>query len=81
MVLSQILLKLAPFGTDPKYLPAVLRDIPAFIAHMLMVFPWLRSLTSLVSWVLVTTTQSSTRHPDRRQTACRLTPKNLPFNG
>jgi hypothetical protein len=23
----------------------------------------------------------SYRHPDRSQTACRLTPKNLPFNG
>ena len=43
---------------------------------MLMFAPWLRSLTSLVSWVLLTTTQSSTRRPNRCQAASRLTPKN-----
>jgi hypothetical protein len=32
-----------------KYLRAGLRDIPAFMAFMLMVLPWLRSKTSLVS--------------------------------
>ena len=29
----------------------------------------------------MTTTQSSTRHPDQSQTACRLTPKNHPLMG
>ena len=46
-----------------KYFAAVLRDIPAFIAHMLIVFPWLRSLTSLVSWVLETTTSEQHTPP------------------
>ena len=40
-----------------------------------MVLPWFRSFTSLVSWVLVTTTQSSTRHPDQRQTAPAVPPR------
>ena len=52
-----------------KYLRAVLRDMPDFIALMLMVFPWLRSMASLVSWVRVTTTRSGTRRPATRQPA------------
>ena len=61
-------------GNDVR-LRGVVRDIPALIALMLMFAPWLRSMTSLVSWVLLTTTQSSTRRPNRCQTARRLTPK------
>jgi hypothetical protein len=38
-----------------NYFPAVLRDIPGFIAHMLIVLPCLRSMTSLVNSVHVTT--------------------------
>ena len=64
-----------------KYLPAVLRDTPAFIAHMLMVDPRLRSITSLVSWLRLTTTRTRTRFPDRCQTASRPTPENHPSCG
>jgi len=64
----------------PQDLPPV-AGVSAFIALMLIVLPWLRSLTNLVSWVLVTTTQSRTRHFNQCQTACPFTPETFPSVG
>jgi hypothetical protein len=55
------------------------RDIPALIALTLMVRPCLRSKTSMVSWLLLTTTRSCTRRPGQRQSARRITPENHPI--
>jgi hypothetical protein len=60
-----------PFSC-PKYFPAVLRDIPDFIAHMPMVFPWLRSKTSLLSLDLVTATRK--QHPPPRPASNGIPP-------
>ena len=61
-----------------KCFAAVVRDMPAFIALMLIVFPWLRSLTSLVSWALETTTSEQHCPSNRCQTARRPTPESRP---
>ena len=56
--------------------------ISAFIAHMLIVFPWLRSLTSLVSWVLETTTSEQHTPPPTDVKRHAVPPrKTAPFSG
>ena len=65
----------------PQILARRVVDIPAFIALILMVLPWLPSKTSLVSWVLLTTTRSCIRSPGRPQSARRITPENHPIRG
>ena len=71
-----------PFGPAQRLLQEplaksqfVLREVPAFIAHIMMVLRWWCSFTSLLNWVLVPQRGSSTRHPDRRQTAPAASPR------
>jgi hypothetical protein len=58
-----------------------IREKAALIENSVKICTLTPVFASLVSWVLLNTTQSCTRHPDRRQTASRPTPKNFPFNG
>ena len=61
--------------TGPRSFCGAFREVFAPMRAL----PWVRSKTSLVSWVLLTITRSGTRSPGRRQSAQRITPENHPL--